>query len=150
MNDTVAAIRDVEATAGSPRQVIAVQGTGGWARLIGYYVDHPIAAGGGLDIAYETHVYDQQSEFDRLFVGPSATIPVIIGEYGPAAGSMTLDDCRALMALAMELEVPYLAWTFHQRCPPNLLVDNEDDCGGMVLEPTEWGSALIENLATAW
>ncbi len=148
MNDTVAAIRAVEDQLGTPRHIISVQGTGGWARFLDYYVDHPITAGGGADIAYEVHVYDPASTFDDRFVGPAATVPVIIGEFGPASGYMTLSDCEQLMTSAEALGVPYLAWTFHGRCPPNLLVDNSGGgCGvGMALEPTEWGQLLRDHL----
>lgn len=147
MNDTVAAIRAAEVAAGGLTHVVAVQGTGAWARRLGYYVSHPITAGGGANVAYEVHVYDPASEFDGLFVQPAATLPVIIGEFGPA--NMTLDDTAALMAQAEALEVPYLAWTFHMRCPPNLLVDNSGGaCGvGMPLEPTAWGRQLKDRLA---
>ena len=30
-------------------------------------------------------------------------------------------NIQALWALCKSLEVPHIAWTFHQRCPPNLL-----------------------------
>ena len=49
MNNAVAAIRAVEDP--SPPHLVAVQGTGAWARRLDYYVDHPITAGGGDNIA---------------------------------------------------------------------------------------------------
>jgi hypothetical protein len=152
MNTTTARIRTAEKAAGSRRHIVAVQGTGGWARRLDYYIDHPITAGDGQDIVYEVHVYNPVADFSALFETPSRTLPVIIGEFGPADGYMTLDDCDDLMTSAMGLEVPYLAWTFHMRCSPNLLVDNSGggDGTGMTLEPTTWGQALIDNLATAW
>jgi endoglucanase len=150
MNSTVAAIRDVEDASGGPRHIISVQGTGGWARFLAYYVNHPITAGGGENIAYEVHVYDPASTFDQRFTIPSQTIPVVIGEFGPS--NMTLADCATLMQRAEQLEIPYLAWTFHMRCPPNLLVDNsQGGCGvGMQLQPTSWGQLLKDRLAQPW
>ena len=157
MNDTVAAIRAVESAAGTPSHLIAVQGTRAWARYLGYYVTHPITAGGGQNIVYETHIYDPAAEFQELLVEPAQTLPVIIGEFGPS--QMTLQDCVTLMDLAEQLEVPYTAWTFHMRCPPNLLVDytnhanyTNSGCGvGMSLVPTTpWGQTLKNRLAQPW
>jgi endoglucanase len=152
MNDTVAAIRAVEDSFGTPHHVVAVQGTGGWSRRLDYYVEHPITAGGGENIAYEIHVYDPEANFQTMFIGPSQTLPVIIGEFGPADGYMTLADSEALMDEATARDIPHLAWTFHMRCSPDLLVDNSGGgCGeGMALEPTEWGTTLRTRLATAW
>jgi endoglucanase len=150
MNDTVATIRAVEDAAGAPHHVVTVQGTGGWARRLDYYVTHPITAGGGDNVAYEVHVYNPASDFGMLFQQPSATLPVVIGEFGPT--NMTEQECGALMVSAEALEIPYLAWTFHMRCPPNLLVDDsQNGCGvGMPLSPTSWGSLLKQRLAMPW
>lgn len=149
MNTTVQSIRDVEARVGAPHHVVAVQGTRAWARRLDYYVSHPITAGGGTNIAYETHVYDPASQFDTLFGNPAKTLPVIVGEFGPSG--MTEDECGQLMQKAEALEVPYLAWTFHQRCPPNLLQETAGGCGiGMPLRPTSWGQRLKDRLAVAW
>ena len=70
-------------------------------------------------------------------VQPSKKIPVIIGEFGPATidgtVQMTNDDASALMEVAETNEIPYAAWNFHQRCPPNLIEDTGgngyDGCG---------------------
>jgi len=150
MNAAVQAIRDVETAAGTPHHVITVQGTREWARILDYYVTHPITAGGGVNIAYETHVYDPPTRFAELFEAPSATLPVVIGEFGP--NGMSQADCGTLMASAEAHGVPYLAWTFHMRCPPNLIVDNSSGgCGGgMTLTPTSWGSKLKARLAAPW
>ena len=151
MNDTVQAIREEEDLLGTPHHIITVQGTGGWARYLDYYIDHPITAYGGANIAYEVHVYDGQDEFDSRFVTPSQTLPVVIGEFGPAEGYMTMADCSAMMELAEQNEVPYLAWTFHMNCPPNLLETTVSGCGiGAPLRPSEWGQLLIDRLAVLW
>ena len=151
MNDTVKAIRAVEAQYSNNQHIIAVQGTGGWARRLDFYVKYPISGAGGANIAYETHAYDVQSQFWTRFGGPSQSLPVIIGEYGPVAGTMSTDDCAALQQQAKQYEVPYLAWTFHENCPPNLLVENASGCGiNMTLAPTDWGNMVKNDLATAW
>ncbi|HMJ53286.1 MAG TPA: cellulase family glycosylhydrolase [Polyangiaceae bacterium] len=145
MNTSVAAIRLVEAQAGTPPHIISVQGTQQWARYLDYYVTHPITAGGGVNIIYETHVYDPATEFNALFEGPGRTIPVVIGEFGE-------QDADALMQRAEAAQIPYLAWTFHGRCHPNLLIDNSGGgCGvGMTLTPSPFGQKLKARLATAW
>jgi endoglucanase len=149
MNATVQAIRDVEGT--GPKHLIAVQGTREWSRVLDYYVTHPITAGGGVNVVYETHVYDPPSQFPALFEIPSQTLPVIIGEFGPAAGFMTLADCDSLMQRARAAEVPHLAWTFHQRCPPNLIEETAPGCGiNMPLRATTWGTAFKAQLAIPW
>jgi endoglucanase len=148
MNDTVATIRAVEDAHGGQHHLVAVQGTGGWARRLDAYVQKPITAGGGENVVYETHVYDPQADFPARFESPAATLPVIIGEFGPVDGTMSLDDAKALMNRADALGIPYLAWTFHMRCAPNLIEDqSQGGCGiDMPLLPTEWGRALQEHL----
>ncbi len=147
MNDTVERIRSVEAGLGVPNRIIAVQGTRAWARWLDYYVENPITAGDGTNIVYETHVYNPAEDFEALFETPSRYLPVLIGEFGPL--DMSLDDTELLMERAEALEIPFLAWTFHHRCPPNLLVDHTSGgCGvDMPLEPTPWGLQLMERLA---
>ncbi len=149
MNATVQAIRDEEDAAGARHHLVAVQGTRAWGRSLDYYVTNPISAGGGENVLYETHVYDPPSAFAALFEEPARTLPVIIGEFGPAG--MTEDDCELLMQRARALEVPHLAWTFHHRCPPNLLEDRGPGCGfGMALVPTSWGQRFKAGLAIPW
>ena len=151
MNNAVTAIRQVEDAAGAPHHIVSVQGTGGWARRLDYYVSHPIAASGGENVAYEVHVYNVAADFPSLFETAAQTIPVIIGEYGPGQG-MTESDVTAMLQVAENMEIPHLAWTFHMRCPPNLLQDNSGGgCGkGMALQPTSFGTLLKNRLATPW
>lgn len=151
MNDAVQAIRDAETAAGGGKHLVAVQGTGGWARRIDYYADHPIKAGNGENVVYETHLYNTQAEILDLLRKYWLKIPVIIGEFGPVTGdaTMTIDDCKWLMDQAEKLEIPYLGWVFHPRCPPNLLQDTTGGgCGiNMSLVPTDWGTALGQRLS---
>jgi len=152
MNDTVAAIRSVERP--GRFHVVTVQGTREWGRSLDYYVDHPITAGGGLNIAYETHVYNRPSRFDELFVRPSKKLPVIIGEVGPQQDkdvTMFPEDCLALFDLAESHDIPWIAWSFHNNCPPNLLVERKNACvAGASLEPSAWGQMVKARLARPW
>ena len=152
MNSAVTAIRSMEPSSG-PHHIIAAQGTQGYARQLAYYVTNPITAGGGVNIVYETHVYNAPADWQAMFIDPANTIPVIIGEFGPADGYMTLDQCNTLMAQAEQIQVPYTGWSFSPECSPDMLqpVDNATDCGtGMPLTPSDWGTALINRLATPW
>ena len=150
--NAIAAIRAVEDAHGTPHHVIVVQAPEGYARDLTYFLAHPLA---GDQIAYEVHPYNPQTDFDSLVVQPAKTLPILIGEYGPA-GSMTTADIQALWTVAEANGVPYIAWNFHQRCPPNLLMDTAaDGCG---LDPalnyafprTAWGDLLFAHLQTPW
>lgn len=146
MSESLAAIRAVEDAHGVPHHVVVAQGTGGWARFVDYYTTHPLP---GDNVAYEVHAYNPASDFASLVAEPAATIPVIIGEFGPVEGTMTLDDADALVDLAHAEGIPYLAWTFHHNCAPNLLVDTAGgQCGiGMPLQPSPWGARFQARLA---
>lgn len=152
MNDSVAAIRSVERP--GRFHVVTVQGTREWGRSLDYYVDHPIKAGGGVNVAYETHVYNRPARFDELVVRPSKKLPVIIGELGPqqdAHVTMFPEDCQKLMDLAENLDIPWIAWSFHNNCPPNLLVERKGACvAGASLEPSPWGRMVKARLSQTW
>jgi hypothetical protein len=157
---SIQTIRAVEQSHGTPAHIVVAQAAQGYARDLSYWVANPL----GANVAYETHPYNPQSDFDSLFVQPSKKIPVIIGEFGPATiGStvyMTLADAQALMAVAETNEIPYIGWNFHQRCPPNMLNDTGgngyDGCGfvgaGTIYTwpPTAWGQAFKDRLAQAY
>jgi hypothetical protein len=101
-------------------------------------------------VAYEVHVYNPASDFPKLFQQPAATLPVVIGEFGPA--NMSEAECGMLMVSAEQLEIPHLAWTFHMRCEPNLIVDaSQNGCGvGMPLTPTSWGQLVKQRFSMPW
>lgn len=154
MNDLVGAIREVEGD--GPKHLVAVQGTRDYGRWLDYYLDHPIAAGGGVNVVYETHVYNARNAFERILARPARTLPVVVGEVGPVAkdGLMSPEDAAALLDLASSLGVPWAAYTFHFRCPPNLLVEPPPPpgkpnvgCGvGVPLDPTPWGLVVRDRL----
>ena len=154
LDSAVAAIRAAEDAAHGLRHVVLVPGLGGYARRVDYFERHPIAAGAGQNVAYEVHPWNPQADFGDLIEKPAGVLPLLIGEFGPASlngGTMTAADTTALIDEAERLTVPWLAWTFHMRCPPNLLVDNSaGHCGvGMPLQPTEWGAVIQDRLARA-
>lgn len=158
MNSAVAAIRAVETEMGNNRHLVAVQGTREWARDLSYYVTHPITAGGGANVIYETHVYNAPNDFDGLFLSPGKTLPVVIGEFGPVddeSHKASVADMEVLMSQAAAAKIPYLAWTFHQNCSPNLISDQAGKTWsqnsavegiGMPLIPTDFGNSLKANL----
>jgi hypothetical protein len=152
MDSTVAVIRAAERA--GRFHVVTVQGTREWGRSLDYYLEHPIAAGGGANIAYETHVYNRPARFDELVGRPSRKLPVIIGEFGAqqdAGVTMFPEDCTTLMDLAERLDVPWLAWSFHTTCPPNLLVPRRGACFvGASLDPSPWGRIVKARLARPW
>ncbi|QQR90801.1 MAG: hypothetical protein IPJ88_03435 [Myxococcales bacterium] len=149
MNDTVQAIRNAEQAAGSThKHIVAVQGTAGWARYLEYYINHPIAAGGGENIVYESHPYfsngtpsSTNDYYYELFGHAAETLPVIVGEYGSA-------EINTLIPYAEQRKISHLAWTFHHNCAPNLLQNTSSDgCGvGMQLLPTAYGQQLMSFL----
>ncbi|HTL33404.1 MAG TPA: cellulase family glycosylhydrolase, partial [Kofleriaceae bacterium] len=148
--NAIAAIRAVEDAHHVAHHVVVVQAPEGYARDLAYFVANPLA---GDQIAYEIHPYNPQSDFDHLIVQPAQTLPVIIGEYGPAP-TMTMGDVTALWTVAEANGVPYIAWNFHARCAPTLLVDNASDgCGlsastGYNFPRTAYGDALFTHLTT--
>ena len=79
-----------------------------------------------------------------MFVIPSATLPVHIGEFGPVSGYMTQADTEELMKRAKNLSLPWTSWTFHHRCPPSMLQDlSNNGCGiNMPLQLTSWGALV--------
>ena len=153
MNNAVQTYRNAEAAAG-PHHIVAVQGTQSYARELAYYVTHPITAGSGANVAYETHVYNPQTDWQAMFIDPSATIPVIIGEYGPDGTYMkTIADAQALQAKAEQLEIPYIGWSFSSQNAPTMLVGSDsDECTKInwTISPSDWGNAIISRLANPW
>ncbi len=154
MNETVQAIRDIEPAAG-PHHIIAVQGTREWARLLTYYVGHPITADHGENVVYEEHFYDPASLLQTQLVEPAQRLPVIIGEFGPVSkvSTMTIADCTKLISVAQANNIPWLAWSFHFRCPPNLLQDlSNGSCGvdSALVSDGDWGALIQKQLLTPW
>ena len=147
---SIDAIRAVERRLGAPEHVVVVQAPQMWSRYLDYFVDKPIAR---TQIAYEVHAYNPQEDFEDLVRIPSQTLPILIGEYGPSQYSDNA-DIQALWTLCKSLEVPHIAWMFHQRCPPNLLEDTGGDgClrgPGYTFPRTGWGDLLYEYLQTPW
>ncbi len=153
MNAAVTTLRSVESPEG-PHHLIAVQGTQDWARTLDYYVTHPITAGGGTNIVYETHAYNPPGDWQELFIEPAETLPVIIGEYGPDGTYMTtVQVAQQLMATAETHEIPYIGWSFSSQNRPTMLQGDDPSeylQYGWPLVTTEWGQAIIDRLAVPW
>ncbi len=150
LNTMAEAIRAVEDHHGTPHHVIVAPGTDRSSSLLDHYLDHPLEAGDGTDIAYEVHVIDGPDLYAERVFDPAETLPVLIGFLGPdphgAAGTSTADDNAILMSLAHGAGIPYAAWTFHWDCgDPNLLHDDIGNSCGMGAELTpssEWGEVF--------
>ena len=148
MNNAVQAIRNQEQVLSAYRHLIAVPGLRNQGSDLSYYIEHPITAGGGSNIVYETQIFEAQAQFDQRLVSPAQSLPVIIGAFGPsevAPRLMTQADALALVQEAERLNVSWAAWTFHMRCQSSeMLVDRSNNgCGiNMPLQPTEWGLAI--------
>jgi hypothetical protein len=148
-------IRAAEAAHGSRKHIVVVQAPEGWARDLSYFVSNPLA---GENIAYEIHPYNPKSDFDKLIVQPSKTLPIIIGEYAPISGiaDMSNADVQEMWAVAKANHIPHIAWNFHMRCPPDMLQDTaKDGCGlaasmGYTFPRTAWGNLFHDYLATPW
>ena len=140
--DILRAIRSVENA--NMRHIVTVQGIGGWARHMDYWVSNPMDDN---MVAYEVHVYNPEADFDKLFINPSSTLPMIIGEFGPDGTYMNLQDSQALITAAQSLSIPHLGWAFHPKSHPSMLVNNGDNCGiGMDLSAmTDWGNLLFSS-----
>jgi len=153
MNSAVSAIREEEAALGASRHIVAVQGTRDQGRELAYYIDHPITAGDGVNILYETHIFNPQSALAQLLVNPAQSLPVLIGAFGPSESpqrQMTVSDAQALIAEAERQGASWVAWSFHMRCAPSsLLVDlSEAGCGvSMPLQPSPWGQVVQDQLS---
>ena len=148
MNNAVNAIREEEQTLSAYRHLIAVPGLRSQGRDLSHYIEHPITAGGGINIVYDAQIFAAQTRFDSLLVSPAQTLPVIVSAFGPSQASqreMSQADAMALIQEAERLNVSWAAWTFHMRCVSSpMLVDQTDNgCGiDMPLQPTEWGLAI--------
>ena len=92
--------------------------------------------------------------FDELVVRPAKRLPVIVGELGPQQDrdvTMFPEDCEKLFDVAEGLDVPWITWSFHNNCPPNLLVERKNACvAGASLEPSPWGRLVKARLARPW
>jgi len=152
---SIETIRAVETANGTPPHIIVAQATQNWSRDLSYWLAHPL----GANIAYEVHAYNPPSDFNALFVNPGKTLPVLIGEFGYSQ-YQTIAQAQQLMEVAEANEIPWIAWSFHQRCDPNLIADKGgsgyDGCGfagagtTYTWPVTDWGKAVKDRLAMPW
>jgi len=120
-----------------PHHVVAVQGNQ-WTCKLGFY---NVASGGQMGplpqdgVVYEYHSYEPEETGQYGYT--QSNLPVIIGEYGPAGGSSTLQD-KSLFSKLEAKSIPSLAWDFSpvSDCAPDLTSTN----GSMT--PTAWGNEV--------
>jgi hypothetical protein len=171
MNHAVQTIRTREAQYGSLQHLISVQGRQ-YTNDVSYYVANPITAGGGKNIIYEAHLYDQNSI--SSFNQAAASIPVVVGEYGPSDANynlpndwqginyysdptnrLSLQQIQQAYASWRKLEISYLAWAYAQQDAPNMLGPDPHDgnyhltcqASAGLPAPTTFGQTVYNDLA---
>ena len=171
MNSMVSVIRSEEVNLGSPQHLISVPGNY-YPSSVSYYAATPITAYGGNNIIYDYHTYfnDATADYNTNLLIPAQTIPVIVGEYGPASTTSSLDyqcgsainqagmsvpsDVTNFQSMARAHNIPYLAWAFDENAGPNLLLQPGGACSSSCLTPnyapTTWGNAVQSDLGSGW
>lgn len=148
----VAAVRAAEAKVNSPHpHLVVVQGVNNYAREVLYYTTNPVVDPAGA-VVYESHIYDTNGDlWWGEYIKAAALIPVMCGEFGPVAGTMTLAECATWQAELETLKTPYSGWALDQAAAPAMLVDhtNGGNGVGMVLELNAWGQQFFAALKKA-
>ena len=97
----------------------------------------------GTNLIYETHPYQNKTNWDKNFGDPSWKYPVYIGEWGFSAHTTNgLGYAQSLMQYARKHKLPWTAWDMHVTAGPPL-IKNWD------YEPTVSGQFVKEQLAAA-
>jgi hypothetical protein len=64
---------------------------------------------------------------------------------------MSLSDATAMMPIAEQNEIPYIAWAFTNQNPPGLIAKGSGECNkNWDLAPSDWGDALKNRLTSTW
>lgn len=176
MEHAVATIRTREANNGVRPHLIAVQATS-FTKDVSYYISNPITASGGSNIIYEAHLYDNLQVAHLLSAADS--LPVIVGEYGPAAAldrsnidwqncyggstdnSFSNAQISAAIAQFRAKEISYMAWSYSESSPPNMIGTTPHDSGNpncwkacsvstAIASPTSFGKIVLDDLATPY
>ena len=165
-------VRNVEAEQHTPSHLVAVQATQKWARSLEYYAHtdshgkidswHPILAGRGENVVYETHPYGDATQYRSWFYKASRFLPVIVGEmgppfpanYNPATDPMSdalLASTKALIHHCEGVQIPYLAWVLTSNCGTTSMTQEDSThlCDGLApqsLSMLPWGKWYFEHM----
>ncbi len=115
MNEVAKAIRAKENT---NKHIILAPGIGRYGRDIDYYVNNELVYENGNkieNIVYESHVYNNRTEWQDMLFTPGEEIPALTGEFGPD-GYMTLEETIEFMELSEEKGIPWTAWVYGNSC----------------------------------
>lgn len=144
MDHAVDTIRTRERSYSDPPHLISIQGRG-YSNNLTYYINRPISSGGGNNVIYEAHIYDQNKI--SAFLAASKSIPVIVGEYGPSepntanpndwqgknynfTGSvLPLSQVPDFIRQMRQQEISYIAWAHAQQDAPNIFASSPNDVG---------------------
>lgn len=171
MNHAVQTIRSRENLYGGKPHLISIQSRN-YSADASYYISNPITAGNGVNIIYETHIYDYH--YAPATLTASASIPIIVGEYGPGDpnadhgydwatpdyvavnNNYTLDQTAGFAASCRSLFIPIIAWAFNECDSPSMLISsNNKRCGSacnanVSFLSTSWGQQIQAELANPY
>jgi hypothetical protein len=136
MDHAVGVIRAEEDKLGVPHHLVSVQGNGYTSNLKLYTATpSPITHD---NVVYELHYYPGLGGETPDNYQYSATLPMIVGEYG----DFTTQVPQAAFYTDMEAKmIPNLAWDFDpfSGCAPDLLNVTHD---ATMINPTAWGTSV--------
>ncbi len=118
-----------------PKSLIFVTGNN-WGREINQYLHEPLPYN---NIVYRSNPYNHFKEFPNLFGNIALQYPVFLGEFGENQ-DMNLEDVKALIAYAKELNIGWTAWNFSNIGCPCLLINSK------TYEPSSYGEIVFKGL----
>jgi Cellulase (glycosyl hydrolase family 5) len=135
MNSTVQKIRNTGA-----KNVILVQCL--WYSIdCSLYVNNPITAGGGINIAYEIHLYSSINRTNQLLALPN--MPLVVSEtavINDVKNSIfaTVADYMYTVNSCKKRDIPYAGWAFDEECYPPMLAKGDN-----LSAYTAWGKLFL-------
>lgn len=109
------------------------------------YLDNPITAGNGTNIAYEIHLYSAEKRTDQLLLDG---LPIVVSETAVIYDKnnslfATTDDYEYIVQTCRDRGIPYAGWSFDEVCGPVML-------DGLATKTNGCGSKNNLSLHTAW
>jgi hypothetical protein len=136
MNNGVSVIRAEEAADGYQQHLVSVQGQN-WTGDLSYYTSNPVTF---TDVVYELHYYPDGGYTSSAYSAVTASLPMIVGEYGGFNATYT----QASFESDMENDhIPNLAWEYE---PFNGVTDPMGNASNVSSQPV----ATTYSLSSPW